>query len=238
MPHSNKTTVAIIDNAIEPAIYRPVEHWSRLLGVPWRAFIAREGQLPAPAEFSHIILTGSEASILERDPWVDAEADLVRQAMAAGTAVLGSCWGHQLLAFALAGERHVRRAARPEIGWIPIRLERASGLLGREGTTIYAFSSHFDEVVGLPGGFKILASSPGCAVQAFQVGDGPVWGLQCHPEINIETGRRFIRDLLGCGFKGREALLEARRQTPRDSGRVTRIVRTFLECRRQNEGTC
>jgi GMP synthase-like glutamine amidotransferase len=238
MTHPARITVAIVDNAVEPAIYRPVEHWSRLLGVPWHAFLGREGHFPDPAEFSHVILTGSEASILEREGWVDAEAAFVREAVAAGTAILGSCWGHQLIALALAGEHHVRRADRPEIGWIPIRLERSSGLLGPAGTTAFVFSSHFDEVFDLPGSFEILASSEGCAVQAFQVGGGPVWGLQCHPEIDIETGRRFIRDLIGCGFKGRKALLEAQRQTPRDSGLVARIVRAFLEGRRPDQGTC
>lgn len=229
MTDTNRIAVAIVDNSVIPEIYRPVEHWRRHLDVPWQAFTAREGSLPDPAAFSHIILTGSEASILEREPWVDAEAAMVREAVAAGSAVLGSCWGHQLIAFALAGDGRVRRAARPEIGWIPIRLESSSALLGPAGTTAFTFSSHYDEVFDLPDGFAVLASSEGCAVQAFRVGNKPVWGLQCHPEIDVSTGQRFIRDLIGCGFKGREALLEARAQTPRDSGLIRGIVRAFLE---------
>lgn len=229
MTDSKRIAVAIVDNSVIPEIYRPVEHWSRHLDGPWQAYTAREGSLPDPAAFSHIILTGSEASILEREPWADAEAAMVREAVAAGAAVLGSCWGHQLIAFALAGEGHVRRAARPEIGWIPIRMEMSSALLGPAGTTAFTFSSHYDEVFDLPAGFEVLASSEDCAVQAFRVGDKPVWGLQCHPEIDVPTGQRFIRDLIGCGFKGREALLEARAQTPRDSGLIRGIVRAFLD---------
>lgn len=228
MADTKRIAVAIVDNSVIPEIYRPVEHWSRHLDVPWQSFTAREGSLPDPAVFSHIILTGSEASILEREPWVDAEAVLVREAVAAGTAVLGSCWGHQLIAFALAGSGHVRRAARPEIGWIPIRLERSSALLGPAGATAFTFSSHYDEVFDLPAGFEVLASSEACAVQAFRVGEKPVWGLQCHPEIDVPTGQRFIRDLIGCGFKGREVLLEAQAQPPRDSGIIAGIVRAFL----------
>jgi GMP synthase-like glutamine amidotransferase len=228
MADTKRIAVAIVDNSVIPEIYRPVEHWSRHLDVPWQAFTAREGSLPDPAVFSHIILTGSEASILEREPWVDAEAVLVRKAVAAGTAVLGSCWGHQLIAFALAGSGHVRRAARPEIGWIPIRLERSSALLGPAGATAFTFSSHYDEVFDLPAGFEVLASSEACAVQAFRVGETPVWGLQCHPEIDVPTGQRFLRDLIGCGFKGREVLLEAQAQPPRDSGIIAGIVRAFL----------
>jgi GMP synthase-like glutamine amidotransferase len=221
-------SVAIVDNSIDPSVYRPVEHWSQYLDVPWRAFTAREGSLPGPSEFSHIILTGSEASIIEREPWVDAEAVLAREAVAAGTAILGSCWGHQLLAFALVGEGHVRRAARPEIGWIALRLVRGSELLGPAGSDAYTFSSHFDEVFDLPRDFEVLASTDDCPVQAFHLAGRSVWGLQCHPEIDIPTGTRFIGDLVAAGFKGQEPLRAALRQTPRDSGLIGRIVRTFL----------
>jgi len=220
--------VAIVDNSIDPSIYKPVEHWSRYLDVPWQAFTARKGELPGPGAFSHLILTGSEASIIDREPWVEAEAAMAREAVARGTAVLGSCWGHQLLAFALAGEDHVRRAASPEIGWIAIRIDRTSDLLGPAGAEFHTFSSHFDEVFDLPAAFEVLASTESCGVEAFRISGRPVWGLQCHPEIDIPTGLRFLRDLVACGFKGQEALRSALQQVPRDSGLIRRIVRTFL----------
>lgn len=220
--------VAIIDNSIFPEVYKPVEHWSAYLDGPWQGFVARQGQFPDPARFSHIILTGSEASILEREPWVDDEAALVREAASAGTVLLGSCWGHQLLAYALAGEGHVRRAVRPEIGWIALRLERTSDLLGPAGTSPFVFSSHFDEVFDLPPRFEVLASTEACSVQAFRMAGAPIWGVQCHPEIDIPTGTRFIRDLLDQGFKGQEALQAALDGPPRDSGLIRPIVRTFL----------
>lgn len=238
MADTKRTTVAIIDNSIDPAIYQPVEHWSRYLDVPWKSFVAREGHLPDPAAFSHVILTGSESSIVEREPWVDAEAAMAREAVAAGTAVLGSCWGHQLLAFALAGEAHVRRAARPEIGWIAIRMDRSSDLLGPAGSTAFTFSIHYDEVCDLPPEFEVLASSEDCPIEAFRVGDKPVWGLQCHPEIDIPTGLRNLRDLVDRGFKGQPALLAALSGTPRDSGLIRRIVRAFLDGGPPGEGKC
>jgi GMP synthase-like glutamine amidotransferase len=228
MKRSDRTTVAIVDNSIDPTIYRPVEHWSRYLSAPWQAFVAREGRLPDPGGFSHIILTGSESSIVEREPWVDAEAAMVRESVGRGTAILGSCWGHQLLAFALAGEAHVRRAARPEIGWIALRLEKDSDILGPAGTNPYTFSIHYDEVCDLPPEFEVLASTGACPIEAFRVGDKPVWGLQCHPEIDIPTGLKNIRDLIDREFKGRETLLEALSQTPRDSGLIHRIVPAFM----------
>lgn len=225
--NSQSRKVAIIDNSIDPALYRPVEHWSRYLPVEADAFTAREGRFPDPGAYTHLILTGSEASILEREDWVEEEAAVVREAVRKGASVLGSCWGHQLLAFALAGPSHVRRCARPEIGWIPVRVVRGNDLLGLPGE-FFTFSVHYDEVRDLPGSFEVLASSDPCPVQAFRVGGKPVWGLQCHPEVDIATGLRFLEDLIDRGFKGREALLEALTSLPRDSGFISRIVRAFL----------
>ncbi|MBM3294272.1 MAG: hypothetical protein FJY82_07070 [Candidatus Aminicenantes bacterium] len=219
--------VAIIDNSLWPNIYPPVEHWGRHLDVSFDVFVAREGRFPDPSAYSHVILTGSEASILERDPWVDKEISYAVRAIEAGAAVLGSCWGHQLLALALAGESHVRRCARPEIGWIPIRVLRDNDLLGPSGTP-YVFSSHFDEVRDLPDAFEVLASTEVCPVQAFRLKGRPVWGLQSHPEIDIPTGRKFLEDLVAADFKGREYLLEALSRPPRDSGLIRRIAGNFL----------
>jgi len=220
--------VAIVDNSIEPAVYRPVDHWSRYLDVPWDAYVAREGKFPGARGHSHIILTGSEASILDREPWVDEEAEFVRRAVAGGAAVLGSCWGHQLIAFALAGEAHVRRMPRPEIGWIPLRVDKPNDLLGPAGTP-FTFSIHYDEAADLPPAFEVLASTETCPVQAFKLTGKPVWGLQCHPEVDIPTGLKFLKDLLDRGFKGPDFLLGALRAAPRDSGLILRIVRTFLK---------
>jgi len=219
--------VAIIDNSLWPTIYPPVEHWSRYLDVPWDAFVAREGRFPDPSAYSHVILTGSEASILERDRWVDEEISYAARAVDAGAAVLGSCWGHQLLAFGLAGEAHVRRCARPEIGWIPIRVLKDDDLLGPAGTP-HVFSSHYDEVCDLPDSFEVLASTEACPVQAFRLKGKPVWGLQCHPEMDIAAGRTFLDRLVAAGFKGRELLVEALSRPARDSGLIHGLVRRFL----------
>lgn len=220
--------LAIIDNSIHPEIYKPVEHWRSHLAVPFEAFTAREGRWPDLGRFTHLLVTGSEASILEPDAWVEEEAGLVRQAVDRGLAVLGSCWGHQLLALALAGPGHVARCARPEIGWVPIRLLGPSDLLGPGGEEPYTFSVHFDEVRDLPETFEVLAGSSLCPVQAMRLRGRPVWGLQCHPEVDIATGRAFLRDLLGSGFKGQAALAAALASEPRDSGLIRRIVPAFL----------
>lgn len=222
--------LAIIDNALDHEIYRPVEHWASFLGkTEYLTFEAPKKEFPDPADFTHIILTGSEASIIERADWAEEEARLVRAAaVPGGPAILGSCWGHQLLAYALAGPRHVRRRPRPEIGWIPVRVLTEDDLLGGPGV-FYAFSIHFDEVIDPPEGLlEVLADSEDCGVQAVRVHGGNIWGLQFHPEINPETAVRFLRELVRADFRGGEEMLRALASPPRDDGAVKRIVAGFL----------
>jgi GMP synthase-like glutamine amidotransferase len=221
--------VAIVDNSIYPQVYTPVEHWGGWLDAPWTAFRAPSGRLPDWRDgFTHVILTGSEASVLEREPWVEEEVEAVRAACRLGLPVLGSCYGHQLLALALLGPAHVRRCPKPEIGWPPVRICTASRLLGGP-RTIYAFSSHFDEVVGLPEGFSVLAESAGCAVQAFGVSGRPVWGVQFHPEMAVEPAREFMRGMAGLRLPSAPLYRKALDSRPRDSGAIRRIVSAFLE---------
>ncbi len=221
--------VAIVDNSIAPSVYKPVGHWAAFLGVPFASFRAAEGRLPdLGKEFTHVILTGSEASILEREPWVGAEVEFVREALKTDIPILGSCYGHQLLALAMRGPAHVRRALRPEIGWFPIEIRTESGLLG-EGGTVYAFSSHFDEVSELDGDFRVLASTPGCAVQAFELKGRPVWGIQFHPEIDIPAAREFLHNLVDLGLRTSPLFEEALGMNAQDSGIIRTIVRHFLD---------
>jgi GMP synthase-like glutamine amidotransferase len=221
--------VAIIDNSIFPDIYKPVQHWGAALPAAWEAFPARDHRFPDLGRFTHLLLTGSEASILEPDAWVAEEAEIVREAARRGLAVLGSCWGHQLLAFALAGSESVARCPRPEIGWIRLHIDKQSNLLGPAGEAPWTFSLHFDEVLAPDGSpFEVLASSDLCRVQAMRLKGGPVWGLQCHPEIDVAAARKFLRDLADRGFKGKASLLEALGSPARDSGLIRRIASAFL----------
>jgi GMP synthase-like glutamine amidotransferase len=220
--------IAIIDNAMDHSVYTPVKHWHKHLPFEGEAFRAPAGDFPDLRDgYTHLILTGSEASIMERESWVGDEVALVHMAVDRGVAILGSCWGHQLLALALSGPENVRRCDEPEIGWLPIQVLRDNSLLGKKGR-IHVCTVHFDEVVGLSGDFSILASTPKCGIHAFQWKGRPVWGVQSHPEIDIPDGRELFRN-----FLSRESpaapLFQATLASPaRDSGAIRGIVSAFL----------
>ena len=224
---SKQQRVAIIDNSIHPEIYDPVAHWSAFLSTPWEAFRAKDNNLPEISRFSHLIVTGSEASILERKDWVEKEVGLVRRAVENGLSVLGSCYGHQLLALSLAGPESIRRTAVSEIGWIPIRIDDRNPFLG-QAKSAFTFTLHFDEVTNLDERFDVFASTKSCSVQAFQLKGRAVWGLQPHPEITIDQGLTLLRDLIEAGAEGREGMEKALQSKTQDSGMIYPILINFL----------
>jgi GMP synthase-like glutamine amidotransferase len=226
----SEAKIAIIDNSIYPEIYKPVEHWTSFMpGADWVSFYAPDGKLPDPDDFSHFLFTGSEASILERAAWVDPEVELAQAAHERGKYLLGSCYGHQLLAFALAGPDHVGRAPEPEIGWIDVDILADSPLLGPPRKA-FTFSVHFDEVRSLPGSsFIILAASDRCSIQAFRSRDGRVWGFQIHPEIQEPEARRLLADFKDVFPAFRDLYEKALASPARDSGLIHTIVDGFLK---------
>jgi len=218
----------VLDNALDHDYYRPVEHWAAAAGFAPEAIHAAGGQaLPDPSSHSHVIVSGSEGSITERAAWAEDEARWLAEAIRAGAAVLGSCWGHQLIALALAGPGAVRRSATPEFGWLAVLVDDPGGLL--PGAGFSSFASHFDEVVpGCHPDCRALASTPACRVQAMRWSEQPVWGIQAHPEVDADTGRGFLE-----GARHRwpqhAALFEAGLAGPVvDTGSVRSLVSRFL----------
>jgi len=220
--------IAIIDNSLDPSVYNPVRHWSLYLKEEWYSFRAKDGLFPDLGEgFTHIILTGSEASILDDYPWVAKEIKIIQEAVKNNISILGSCYGHQLLALAFGGKTCVRRSEHPEVGWFPIQIKKNSQLLGKE-EKIYSFSCHFDEVVNLGTDYEILAYSAHCQIQAFKMKGRHIWGLQMHPEININEARFFLQKLVSLNLPTSPYFTQALGQKPRDSEIITRIAEVFL----------
>jgi GMP synthase (glutamine-hydrolysing) len=166
-------------------------------GVPARFLRWSElPQLGDPSPYTHLIISGSVASATEVQPWDQNLGRLVKNFVDGRRPVLGICYGHQFLAKVLAGPDHVRRAAEPEFGFLDIALP--SNPLFRGLTEPLLMCSHEDEACDLPAEFHVLASSPGCAVHAFQYRDLPVWGIQFHPEYDAAAGDRIWNEVFAC----------------------------------------
>lgn len=222
--------VLILDGSIYPEIYRPVEHWRALLGsIPFDAVHVSFGEeVPDLVRYTHLIVTGSEASITEFRPWYNAEVEVVRQACALGKAILGSCFGHQMLVYALSGEEHIAASPTPEVGWIEVNLTEEDGLLAGLPNPLHVFAAHFDEVKAPPPPWRVLARSARCAVHAMRYGDRPIFGLQAHPEISPDDARTLLEGEIPRFPKKAHLIRPALSQEPRDDGVASEIVRRFL----------
>jgi GMP synthase-like glutamine amidotransferase len=224
-----ESSLLVVDNALDHELYRPVDHWTEMAGfVPDSVHVPSGGRLPEPDRYTHIILTGCEGSINDMPSWARDEAAWLREAVDAGAAVLGSCWGHQLIAVAFAGMEAVRRAAAPEFGWVEVDIVDEGGLFPYK--SLQTFTSHFDEVVpNCHPDMKLLATNPHCEVQAARWGDRPVWGIQPHPEISPDTGREFLARAVDKWPDSAQQLRAALDAPVLDSGAGKPITGHFLQ---------
>jgi GMP synthase-like glutamine amidotransferase len=155
----------------------------------------REPRLPATSGFDWLIVMGGPMSVndVALYPWLDAERELIGEAIASDKIVLGICLGAQLIASALGARVYANR--EPEVGWHGIELiadaPEACALSGLP-CSFEAFHWH-EDTFDLPPGASRLARSRGCENQAFAVG-GRVLGLQFHLEVTPGTAGALIRN--------------------------------------------
>ncbi|MHA1569274.1 MAG: type 1 glutamine amidotransferase, partial [Alphaproteobacteria bacterium] len=168
----------ILDNSFATTLLPEGSLTRRWCGEPVQVVPASRTPLPALDSFDSLILTGSESSILAEDEWIHRQMDFVNEAVEKNKPVLGICFGHQLIARALWGKNHVRRAPVPEFGWPTLRLDTQDPLFAGLPEQARLFCSHFDEVVDPPAGVAITADSEICGVHAFRLADKAVWGVQ------------------------------------------------------------
>lgn len=127
-----------------------------------------------------------------------------------GCPILGICYGMQTMAVQLNGQ--VAAVEKREFGYAQVTVSAKSTLLdGIEDHVNFAsgyplldvWMSHGDQVVCLPGGFEVIASTSTCPI-AGMADDARQWyGLQFHPEVNhTRQGERifsrFILDICAC----------------------------------------
>ncbi|HET6505585.1 MAG TPA: type 1 glutamine amidotransferase, partial [Baekduia sp.] len=165
---------------------------------------ATTGSLPALDGAGFVVSLGAEESARdERLPWVAAEVELLRAAIAAELPVLGVCFGGQALSIALGGD--VDHAERPQIGWLAID--------GDELEHGPWFHWHYEQL-SVPPGAQLLARSP-VGPAAFRAGRH--LGMQFHPEVTTAVIADWVRSssrLRELGIDADELLAESERRSP------------------------
>jgi GMP synthase (glutamine-hydrolysing) len=65
--------------------------------------VSKGESLASPADYSSAIITGSPAMVTDHLDWSERAAEWVREAVQCRLPLLGVCYGHQLMAYALGG---------------------------------------------------------------------------------------------------------------------------------------
>lgn len=114
--------------------------------------------------------------------------EVTRMAIGSGMPVLGLCFGAQFMADALGGEC-IPDKENEEIGTCTVRTTAFATddpLFRGYPESFKATEGHHDRIGSLPDGCVVLVETDKCPVQAFRIGDRPVYGFQFHPELDKE----------------------------------------------------
>jgi len=185
---------------------------------------ASQVTFPDPTDYDVIVPLGATWPVYDEAllaGWVSEEMAMVRKAAEAGVALLGVCFGGQLLAQTFGGT--VGRAPTPEIGWYDLEISD-TGLIP-EGPW---FQWHYDRWTLPPGAVEVARTAN--ASQAFVL--GRALALQFHPEVD----RALLEAWLPTAAPDEPANVgltvdELRLQTDKfaDPERVNRLVRNFID---------
>ncbi|KKT25083.1 MAG: Glutamine amidotransferase class-I [Parcubacteria group bacterium GW2011_GWA2_43_9b] len=107
--------------------------------------------------------------------------------------ILGVCYGHQALAFALGGDVEANKQGR-EVGTTQIFLTdeaQTDKLFFGFDSANFVQESHSDHIVALPKGAILLAYNQLSPNQAFRIGKS--WGIQFHPELTPPLFNQLLK---------------------------------------------
>ena len=128
-----------------------------------------------PEDCEGWLITGSKHGAYEDHPWIPPLEDLIRAIRDAGVPLVGSCFGHQIIAQALGGT-----VEKFPDGWAVGRTDYRSG-----DRSLALNAWHQDQVTALPPGATVIASNDFCENAALGYGNR-ILTLQPHPEFGAD----------------------------------------------------
>ena len=154
-------------------------------------FFVSKNHFPARLEdYDAILVTGSPCSVHDGHDWIERLTALVRQAAGRGKRVVGSCFGHQLVARAFGGE-----VGYNEDGWlignVELRISRGHDWMRPAVRTTGIFHFNQERVTRLPPAAQPFAHTEFYPDFAYTIGAN-VMCFQGHPEQSRRSMRNFL----------------------------------------------
>ncbi|CAN7215500.1 type 1 glutamine amidotransferase [Phenylobacterium sp. LjRoot219] len=190
-------------------------------------FAVDEGELPArPEACDAYLVTGSSSGVYDGTPWIGELMGFLNAAKGRA-ALVGICFGHQVMAQAFGG-----KVIKSPKGWGVG--EQTYDVLRREPwmdevAQIRLPGSHQDQVVEKPPAAEVFAACDFTPFGALAYRDQPAISLQLHPEFEPDYAIALIENRRGKLFSDQQAdQAVASYQAPDDRARVGGWIRDFL----------
>ncbi|CZF85438.1 glutamine amidotransferase-related protein [Grimontia marina] len=140
------------------------------------------------------LVTGSKWGVYDTDPWIQVVAQFVRDCDDANQPMIGICFGHQLIHYALGG-----CVEKSEKGWgmgvyAIETLNQPTTLNTKFTGTLNLIACHQDQVIAPANGFEVVAGSDFCPIAITQKSKTTLT-MQCHPEFTPDFLTQLIERL-------------------------------------------
>ena len=147
--------------------------------------------LPDPAELEGIVITGSPAGVYEDHAWLPPLRDFIRSAYAAGTPMVGICFGHQIMADALGGV-----VQKSEKGWglgrHEYRVHQRPAFMADAPESFAVACSHQDQVLIPPPDADVILGSDFTPNAGLLYRSGRALSFQPHPEFEDDYAMALV----------------------------------------------
>lgn len=171
--------ILVVDDEVQPDYRYLAPEITRILPESDYHIYVEETDVPDLGNYDGIIVSGSTASVYDDSrPWIEEQCNLVEECIERDIPLLGVCFGHQLVNWALGGdvERDHRRAT-----FVEMEVLEEDEVLRGIGSVVPVL--HADLVVERGDGMVVTAKTDYSENFCTRHESAPVWTVQFHPEF-------------------------------------------------------
>lgn len=159
----------------------------------YQVYRTLEGELPTLDQLDMdavYLIPGCNLSAYDDVDWIKALVSWTREAFKHGARLMGVCFGHQLIAYALGGD--VKRSPKGwGIGMRESNIKDSEALKYFPNGKLRLLYNHHDQVTQMPEGATLISTSDFCPIESYRIGHQVIC-FQGHPEYIPEYERHLL----------------------------------------------